>query len=108
MEKEHVAKVNKMGWAEVEIQASAFANWDIADLLNIYHQCFKVTTPINVDHFEELLEPHPNHLFNKSIIKGLCEGFWPYAKDDSGLDRVALPDHPSVLQDVEVLRAAKI
>ena len=39
---------------------------------------FKIVTPINVDHFENLLESHPNHPFVESVCRGLQEGFWPW------------------------------
>lgn len=87
--------------------ASVFANRDVADLINIYPQRFKIVTPINVDLFERLLKPHPNRPFVESVIKGLRQGFWPFAKDLSNLDGVALPNHPSVTRDLDVLRAAR-
>jgi hypothetical protein len=40
---------------------------------------FKITTPINVDRFEKLLKNHPNQPFVKSVVRGLRNGFWPYA-----------------------------
>lgn len=87
--------------------ASAFANRDVADLINVYPQRFKIVTPINVDLFEQLLKPHPNRPFVESVIKGLREGFWPYAKDESGSEGVVLPNHPSVARDMDTLRAAR-
>src|SRR5882724_10192994 len=50
--------------------------------LNSHPHLFKIVTPIRVDRFESLLESHPNQLFVVSICKGLCEGFWPFAKFD--------------------------
>lgn len=87
--------------------ASVYANRDVADLINIYPQRFKIVTPINVDLFEHLLEPHPNRPLVESVIKGLREGFWPYAKDTTGPEGVPLPNHPSVARDADVLRAAR-
>ena len=40
---------------------------------------FKIVTPINVDCFEALLVDHPNQPFVLSVVKGLREGFWPFA-----------------------------
>ena len=42
---------------------------------------FKIVTPINVDHFKELLKTHPNHPFVDSVCRGLHEGFWPAGAD---------------------------
>ena len=39
----------------------------------------KIVTPINVDHFQELLANHPNPLFVDSVCAGLHRGFWPWA-----------------------------
>lgn len=40
---------------------------------------FHVSTPINIDRFQELLATHPNQPFVQSVITGLREGFWPCA-----------------------------
>lgn len=40
---------------------------------------FNVSTPINIDRFEELLVTHPNQPFVRSVVAGLREGFWPCA-----------------------------
>ncbi|TEB27632.1 hypothetical protein FA13DRAFT_1601965, partial [Coprinellus micaceus] len=40
---------------------------------------FNVSTPINIDLFEELLATHPNQPFVRSVVVGLREGFWPCA-----------------------------
>ncbi|KAG6826878.1 hypothetical protein H0H87_006100, partial [Tephrocybe sp. NHM501043] len=37
-----------------------------------------IETPFNVDKFEELLKDHPNQPFIKSVMDGLCYGFWPF------------------------------
>jgi len=39
---------------------------------------FKIVTPVNIDHFENLLKSHPNHPFVTSVCRGLWEGFWPW------------------------------
>ncbi|KIK51442.1 hypothetical protein GYMLUDRAFT_181423, partial [Collybiopsis luxurians FD-317 M1] len=38
---------------------------------------FAVPHIINIDHFESLLQCHPNQPFIKSVLLGLKEGFWP-------------------------------
>lgn len=43
---------------------------------------FQITTPINADRFEKLLESHPNRALVRSFIRGLKEGFWPMAEGD--------------------------
>ena len=35
-------------------------------------------TPFDVDKLKLVLGGHPNQHFVKSIIKSLCEGFWPF------------------------------
>ena len=40
---------------------------------------FQVVTPINIDVFQSLLADHPNPTFIASVIKGLRQGFWPFA-----------------------------
>ncbi|TFK78973.1 hypothetical protein K466DRAFT_506407, partial [Polyporus arcularius HHB13444] len=47
--------------------------------LSAYPHLFKIVTPINVDAFESLLLDHPNQPFVRSVLKGLREGFWPFA-----------------------------
>jgi hypothetical protein len=43
---------------------------------------FSVSTPIDVDRFEELLAAHPNPLYMQSMCQALHEGFWPWAETD--------------------------
>lgn len=38
----------------------------------------RVDTPFNVDRIERLLCKHPNQPFVKSVMRSLCEGFWPF------------------------------
>nr|VWP00840.1 Argininosuccinate lyase (ASAL) (EC (Arginosuccinase) [Ganoderma boninense] len=40
---------------------------------------FKIVTPIKIDIFESFLHDHPNPAFVHSVVKGLREGFWPFA-----------------------------
>lgn len=41
---------------------------------------FKIVCGIDVDRFEALLVDHPNPLFVASVLRGLREGFWPWAE----------------------------
>jgi hypothetical protein len=43
---------------------------------------FLVSTPINVDRFEQLLTTHPNRPYVQSVCRALREGFWPWAETD--------------------------
>ena len=45
---------------------------------------FRVSTPVKIDVFEELLKNHPNPEFVTSVCTGLREGFWPWADTLSG------------------------
>jgi hypothetical protein len=84
-------------WTEV---ARPFASVPAAEFDNIHATCtidrhpglFTVNTPINVDEFESLLTRHPNPLFVNSILKGLREGFWPWADTHIG-------DYPHTLDE---------
>jgi hypothetical protein len=57
------------------------------DLLNVkrqnvissYPHLFHITTPIQVNHFHELLTTHPNHPLVESVCEGLRLKFWPWA-----------------------------
>ncbi|EMD33084.1 hypothetical protein CERSUDRAFT_98692 [Gelatoporia subvermispora B] len=48
--------------------------------LRQYPHLFHIVTPINIDRFDELLRDHPNRPFVKSVVRGLREGFWPWAE----------------------------
>ncbi|PIL35153.1 hypothetical protein GSI_02942 [Ganoderma sinense ZZ0214-1] len=51
----------------------------INDTLRSRPDLFKIVTPIKIDVFENLLSDHPNPAFIASVVKGLREGFWPFA-----------------------------
>lgn len=87
--------------------ATALANLDVSNLVTSHPHLFPIVTPINVDLFEKYLEPHPNRAFVDSVVQGLREGFWPFAKEVTGLEGVTLPNHPSVVRDANVLREAR-
>jgi hypothetical protein len=40
---------------------------------------FSIVTPINIDRLAALLVNHPNPPFVTSVLRGLREGFWPWA-----------------------------
>ena len=40
---------------------------------------FSIVTPINIDRLASLLINHPNPPFVTSVLRGLHEGFWPWA-----------------------------
>ena len=40
---------------------------------------FKITSPIKVNRFEKYLKDHPNRPFVDSVLRGLRNGFWPWA-----------------------------
>ncbi|KAI0054745.1 hypothetical protein BV25DRAFT_1777474, partial [Artomyces pyxidatus] len=52
------------------------------ETLRLYPELFKVVTPIDVDKFESLLVSHPNQPYVQSVLRGLREGFWPFADGD--------------------------
>ena len=67
------------------------------DTINHHPDLFIVSTPINIDNFEDLLINHPNPPFVKSVINGFRNGFWPWADTHIGtyphtLDK-SLGDH---------------
>ncbi len=47
--------------------------------LAAHPELFKIVTPVDVDVFAALLTDHPNQPFVLSVLKGLREGFWPFA-----------------------------
>ncbi|KAG1758324.1 hypothetical protein EDD22DRAFT_784110 [Suillus occidentalis] len=57
-----------------------FQNDAALHTISLYPHLFRVSTPINVDHFESLLTltHHPNPPFVRSVCLGLQEGFWPW------------------------------
>ncbi|KAI0082949.1 hypothetical protein BDY19DRAFT_216431 [Irpex rosettiformis] len=56
---------------------------------------FSITTPINVDHLEELLRDHPNKPLVDSVLYGFRHGFWPFADEfDAFPDTWDVPNLP--------------
>ena len=66
----------------------------------------RVDTPFDVDKFELLLTDHPSQPFVQSVMKGLCEGFWPCDEGDwkVKLEEV-IPEYESSPKDAEAIRA---
>ncbi|KIL58037.1 hypothetical protein M378DRAFT_52794, partial [Amanita muscaria Koide BX008] len=52
---------------------------EILATISSHPDLFKIVTPINVEVFARLLQPHPNQPFVHSVLTGLLKGFWPYA-----------------------------
>jgi len=55
--------------------------------IRAYGDQIQVSTPFDVDRFENLLSAHPNRPFVDSVIKGLREGFWPLDEGDWDLNQ---------------------
>ncbi|KAJ7067286.1 hypothetical protein C8F01DRAFT_1208405 [Mycena amicta] len=55
-----------------------FTPWAMKTIHGNRH-LFKIITPIKVDVLARLAEPHPNQPFVASVLRGLREGFWPWA-----------------------------
>ena len=56
-----------------------FDNMAAVETINTHPHLFKITTPIKVGHFRELLSEHPNQPAVESVCRSLCSGFWPHA-----------------------------
>ena len=54
----------------------------IRQTLDSLKDAIEVKTPFDVDKLELMLTNHPNPTFVRSVIKGLCEGFWPFDEGD--------------------------
>ena len=76
-------------WTEIakplaSVPVVEFSNTLACHTINDHPGLFTVETPINVDEFENLLGNHPNPLFVQSVLKGLRNGFWPWADTHLG------------------------
>ena len=76
-------------WTEVarplaSVPEVELSNIIACDTINRHPGLFTVSTPIDVDEFEDLLVHHPNPLFVNSVVKGLRDGFWPWADTHIG------------------------
>lgn len=66
--------------------SSEFLNVEAIHTISSRPDLFRVSTPINVDLFQSMLETaqHPNPSFYLSVCTGLQEGFWPWADTHYG------------------------
>ena len=76
-------------WTEIarplaSVPVVEFSNRKACQTIDRHPSLFSVETPINVDKFENLLSNHPNPLFVQSVLKGLRNGFWPWADTHLG------------------------
>ena len=76
-------------WTEIakplaSVPVVEFSNTFACRTIDQHPGLFMVETPINVDEFKSLLNNHPNPLFVQSVIKGLRNGFWPWADTHIG------------------------
>ncbi|OBZ71265.1 hypothetical protein A0H81_08358 [Grifola frondosa] len=62
-----------------DVPESEHSNPTVNATLKSHPHLFSIVTPIHVDHFEALLDGHPNPAFVRSVLRGLREGFWPWA-----------------------------
>ncbi|KAF8233516.1 hypothetical protein L208DRAFT_1130306, partial [Tricholoma matsutake] len=79
----------------------------IQTTINSLGNAIEVDTPFDVNKFELLLTDHPNQPFVKSVMKGLCEGFWlcddgEWKIELSDLSGVACTDQIHVFRDKEI------
>ena len=76
-------------WTEItkslaSVPVVEFSNTLACRTINKHPGLFTIKTPINVEKFENLLGNHPNPLFVQSVLKGLRNGFWPWANTHLG------------------------
>ncbi|KAG1767747.1 hypothetical protein EDD22DRAFT_967670 [Suillus occidentalis] len=63
---------------------SEFENVPALATIAKHPDLFRVSTPVDIDRFESLLNHHPNQSFVRSVCAGLREGFWPWADTHYG------------------------
>ena len=65
----------------------------------------KVETPFNVDKLESLLHDHLNQPFVQSVMKGLCDGFWPFDKGEWKEEQQDITDNFAfLLEDLQAIQ----
>lgn len=79
------------------------------NVIKHHSHLFRITTPIHVDRFYELLATHPNRPLVESACAGLKNGFWPWANtfgsdappivDNARLQKITNPDHFQFISD---------
>jgi hypothetical protein len=70
---------------------------------------FRITTPIHINRFRDLLVTHPNRPLTESIFKGLESGFWlwavtqgsdePSIVDNAHLQKITDPVHLDFIEE---------
>ena len=60
--------------------------------IRAFPDLFRIVTPVNVNAFASLLSSHPNQPLVASVLRGLQEGFWPWA-DTVGSGRPDIVDN---------------
>ncbi|KAF6765672.1 hypothetical protein DFP72DRAFT_798363, partial [Ephemerocybe angulata] len=63
---------------------------DVTQTLASHPHLFKIVTPVRVNRLRALTTTHPNLPFVHSVLRGLEEGFWPWASYPA--------DHPSTYE----------
>jgi hypothetical protein len=88
--------------------ATEFQNAEAMETLRSHPHLFRIVCVIKVARFEQLLLNHPNQPFVKSVVKGLREGFWPWADTQVGTYPVthdASNRPPKTAQEADFIRA---
>ncbi|KAJ7813944.1 hypothetical protein B0H14DRAFT_3477459 [Mycena olivaceomarginata] len=65
------------------VPPEAFRNRELVNTVVSHPSLFRISMPIKVDLFEQLLASHPNQPLVKSFCKGMREGFWPWSRPDA-------------------------
>jgi hypothetical protein len=83
--------------------ANELQNVNKLNVIKSQPHLFRITTPIRVDRFLDLLATHPNRPLVESVGEGLRIGFWPWAVtansdlpsivDNARLQQIRNPDH---------------
>ena len=83
--------------------ANEFLNSQKLQTIKSNLHLFRITTPIHIDRFRDLLTTHPNRPLVESVCDGLRVGFWPWAVthnseepsvvDNARLQKITNPEH---------------
>ncbi|KAJ7327846.1 hypothetical protein DFH08DRAFT_709922 [Mycena albidolilacea] len=65
------------------VPPEAFQNRELVNTVVSHPSLFRISTPIKVDLFEQLLASHPNQPIIESFCKGMREGFWLWLHPDA-------------------------
>ena len=66
----------------LKVPASDYWYEEITHTIELHPHLFKIVTPIKINNFESCLRSHPNQDLVKSVLHGLCYGFWPFANTE--------------------------